>query len=684
MTSSVYSTGTVSVSNGLPIVTGTDTAWDVALVTGGMFSFAGMSVPIASVESDTSLTLAYGWPGATASGTYAIARETSEAVRAAWINDRLAQILTKLSLAGIHPDGAGTLAERNALSPVPAAGYLWLRVEMGYGLEFYKRTASGWDGPFGLTGPEGPAGTLRWIEGGWSMAAAYEYNDGLSRNGTSYRAFVAHASSAATEPGVGADWQTVWKVTAAKGDSFRFRGAYSGATAYLKNDTVRDNGSSWVALQPTTGNAPPALPATANAFWELMAVKGLDGTGTGDVVGPASVVANRLAIFDGLTGKLLKAGSLSDVLDMVGSPAEGDLLYRGASGWLRLPKGAAGQVLRQNTALTAPEWVTPAPISDFRNWAINGDFDHCQRATSQTASGYFSDDRWINGNSGTTKVHDRQPHSLGQTVVPGNPSYYSRTTVTSVAGPANYANKAQRIESVALMQGETVTVTFYGRTDGNRNIALEMSQSFGTGGSPSAVVTGIGAQLVALSNTWQKKSIVISVPSIAGKALGSSGNDYTELTFWFDAGTNYSSRTAGLGQQSGLFDISHVSVVKGNASSEEDPFSPRSIQQELALCQRYYWASSIQNSSSINTTAANYFSSITFVSPVTFRATPTAVVVNSVGATGFVTTKAANGTDLNGATNPEFVAQNINGGSMALVTASRAYFAGGMRLDAEL
>lgn len=308
MTSSVYLTGTVSVSNGSPIVAGTDTAWDVALVTGGMFSFAGMSVPIASVESDTSLTLAYGWPGTTAGGTYAIARETSEAVRAAWINDRLAQILTKLSLAGIHPDGAGTLAERDALSPVPAAGYLWLRVEIGYGLDIYRRTASGWDGPFGLTGPEGPAGTLRWIEAGWSLGANFEYNDGLTRNGTSYRCFVAHTAGAATEPGVGANWQTVWKVTAAKGDSITFRGAYSGPTAYIRSDVVRDGGSSWVALQATTGNAPPTLPATANAFWELMAVKGQDGTGTGDVVGPAGAVSDRIAVFNSTTGKLIKDG----------------------------------------------------------------------------------------------------------------------------------------------------------------------------------------------------------------------------------------------------------------------------------------------------------------------------------------------------------------------------------------
>ncbi len=306
MTSSVYSAGTVSVSNGSAVVIGTGTAWAVALVKGGMFSFAGSSIPIASVESDTSLTLAYPWPGTTAAGGYAIARETSEAVRAAWINDRLAQILTKLSLAGVHPDGAGTLAERNALSPQPPAGYLWLRVETGFDLVFYKRTASGWDGPFGLKGDDGqtgPSGVLNWIEAGWATATNYAFNAGLTHAGTSYRCYVAHTSSAATEPGTGANWQTVWKVTAARGSdgvSFISRGDYSGVTAYAADDVVLNAGSSWLAKQATTGNAPPNLPTTENTWWRLMAAKGTDGSGTGDMqratYDPTNKVADAFAM----------------------------------------------------------------------------------------------------------------------------------------------------------------------------------------------------------------------------------------------------------------------------------------------------------------------------------------------------------------------------------------------------
>lgn len=89
-----------------------------------------------------------------------------------------------------------------------------------------------------------------------------------------------------------ADWTDPAYVTGAQGgqgdqgdqgpagEGFEFKGAYSGATAYVEGDVVRDAGSSWIALQGTTGNAPPTLPTTSNAYWELLAQKGADGAGT--------------------------------------------------------------------------------------------------------------------------------------------------------------------------------------------------------------------------------------------------------------------------------------------------------------------------------------------------------------------------------------------------------------------
>lgn len=49
--------------------------------------------------------------------------------------------------------------------------------------------------------------------------------------------------------------------------------------------------------------------------------------------------------------------TLSQVLDFVGSAAQGDLLFRDASGWARLGAGTAGQVLQTGGAGANPSWA---------------------------------------------------------------------------------------------------------------------------------------------------------------------------------------------------------------------------------------------------------------------------------------------------------------------------------------
>jgi len=52
-----------------------------------------------------------------------------------------------------------------------------------------------------------------------------------------------------------------------------YRGNYSGSTAYVKDDVVFYNGSSYIAKQSSTGNAP-----TNTTYWGLLAQKGTDGS----------------------------------------------------------------------------------------------------------------------------------------------------------------------------------------------------------------------------------------------------------------------------------------------------------------------------------------------------------------------------------------------------------------------
>jgi hypothetical protein len=217
-----------------------------------------------------------------------------------------------------------------------------------------------------------------------------------------------------------------------------------------------------------------------------------------------------------------------------------------------------------------------------KNYIINGNFDVWQRGTTQSSNGYGSDDRWHNSHNGTTKTVSRIACTDIERAL-FNAAYIKRHTVSSVAGASNQCLMQQHIEDVTKLAGKTITISFWAKADSNKNIAIELNQLFGTGGSPSAIVTSIGSTLVALTSTWQKKSITIKLPSIIGKTLGTDGvnTSSTVLLFWFDAGSSFLARTGGLTQQSGTFDIAQVQLEEGSIATN---FEQRTYLEEKNLC----------------------------------------------------------------------------------------------------
>lgn len=269
------------------------------------------------------------------------------------------------------------------------------------------------------------------------------------------------------------------------------------------------------------------------------------------------------------------------------------------------------------------------PILGY-NYIINGNFDHWQRGTTQIGGGYASVDRFVLDHNVTTKTASKQTFTFGQTEVPGDPINYLRHVVTSVAGSNSYCNMGHRIESVKTLADKKVTLSFYAKADAVKNIAIEFAQYFGTGGSPSALVTGIGAQKIALTTAWKRYVITVDIPSINGKTLGTSNSDYLAAVFWFDAGTGFNSRTASLGQQSGTFDIACVSLVEGDKDIKP---IPRSYTEEWELCLRYYEI--IYDISMTN--ATNGVWHVTYI-PFTVRKRTTPVITstqNGAGNNGF-------------------------------------------------
>ncbi len=80
-----------------------------------------------------------------------------------------------------------------------------------------------------------------------------------------------------------------------------WRGAYDGGTGYVVNDAVSYSGSSYICKLASTGNLP-----TNTTYWDLMAQKGVDGEGSGDVIGPESSTDNAIARFHEGTGKIIQ------------------------------------------------------------------------------------------------------------------------------------------------------------------------------------------------------------------------------------------------------------------------------------------------------------------------------------------------------------------------------------------
>jgi len=279
---------------------------------------------------------------------------------------------------------------------------------------------------------------------------------------------------------------------------------------------------------------------------------------------------------------------------------------------------------------------TPAvmPYSTYaaagKNKILNGDFNINQRAfTSTTTSATYGFDRWSQTIAGDgTATYSAQTFTLGSAPVSGyEGKNFARFVTSGQTSAAVRTNWIQAIENVRTLAGQTATVSFWAKAaTGTPQMSIELTQYFGAGGSPSSTVIIDGGR-VALSTSWARYSVTVSIPSLSGKTLGTDGADTLGLLLWVSAGSNFASRTGTLGIQNNTFDIWGVQVEAGsNATAFQTATgNPAS---ELAACQRYYFRTS--NDSAFAQFGAGVATAtdgalIFMQMPVTMRVAPTAV-----------------------------------------------------------
>ena len=250
------------------------------------------------------------------------------------------------------------------------------------------------------------------------------------------------------------------------------------------------------------------------------------------------------------------------------------------------------------------EVLTNGQIGGRRNIVINGAMNVAQRATSATgvgsAGGYFTLDRFrINTGASAGRA------TMTQTA--DGPSGFANclkldctTADTSIAAGENLII-THRIEGQDLQQikkgtsdAEKVTISFYVKGNASATYMLEVKDSDNT---------RLNHNQFAVTTDWTR--IVITLNADTTGAFDDDNALSLELSFWLHAGSTFTSGTYTSNTWAGqtnanravgitsFFDSTNrtffLTGLQLEVGSVATPFEHRSLGEELALCQRYYY-----------------------------------------------------------------------------------------------
>ena len=251
-----------------------------------------------------------------------------------------------------------------------------------------------------------------------------------------------------------------------------------------------------------------------------------------------------------------------------------------------------------------------------KNLILNGSMQISQRGASHATTGYGSLDRFQLNLSGGSCTMSQESLALGETAVPANINKFLRLTTTSGNDNLGFL---QHIEGVDTYEG-VVTFSLYakGTNPAGGNLNIQVSQNFGTGGSPSSVVA-LTEQTLTVTGTWTKYDFQFTLPSLTGKTKGTAGDDYIAIFI----------RQPDVATGAWTADFTGVQLELGSVATD---FEHRSYGEELQLCKRYCQElcdgvateTPIGNLNYYNTTALYG----TIQLPVEMRASPTGTIAD--------------------------------------------------------
>ena len=211
---------------------------------------------------------------------------------------------------------------------------------------------------------------------------------------------------------------------------------------------------------------------------------------------------------------------------------------------------------------------TVAMASSFkRNRIINGNFNIWQRGTSFTSSSVneYSADRWRTEGYSLNSVISQQTFTVGQTAVPGYPTYYCRVTTSSA--PSSFWSFTQRIECPQNINGDgTYTLSFWAKAVSGTIAAATFTYGINAASNNSP----------ALTTTWQKITVTTTLSGV------SQASGYLTI-YIVSVSSSFSSLSV---------DIANVQVEEGTVAT---PYERQIYSDQFSQCQRYYEKGSIKS-----------------------------------------------------------------------------------------
>lgn len=239
-----------------------------------------------------------------------------------------------------------------------------------------------------------------------------------------------------------------------------------------------------------------------------------------------------------------------------------------------------------------------------RNLIINGAMQVAQRGTSVTGI-----------TSGAYRTCDRiqfSPNSAGTWTVTqstdapdgfGNSFKIDCTAADASLSAGDFVIVEHKIESqnVHLLDygsssAKTTTASFYVKSNKTGTYVLELRQ-VDTGRLYSKTYT------IDSANTWERKTLTFP-GDVSGAGLDNDNGQGLNLNFWCAAGSTYSSGTIGTSwhttsanRAAGVVNIADstdnewlITGIQLEVGENASDFEHRSFGEELALCQRYFFA----------------------------------------------------------------------------------------------